>query len=492
MPQTTSNYKIQTPNKYVTSMLDIVGYNYNIIDSVFLENSFGEGNILVEAVKRYINECFRIGIPHHEIAKRLETHFVGFETDLLSFKTCIQRLNGLLSEYNLPYVKWNCRNVDFLKTDTIKVDYIVGNPPYITYNDLTVDERSFIKNNFKTCKKGRFDYCYCFIEKSLNCLNSNGSFSYLVPYSIFTNKYADALREKLKPYLTYIIDYRNETVFNHVVCTPVLIIGKRNYKKETFKWYNNKVNRGHTISKSKLGKSWNFYNSTKNTDMVYFGDFFDVKNAVATLKNAVFIFSPKHEDDNYYYNNCFKIEKQLVKKAVSVSSIKYKYSKYILFPYKLNAGKISRFEESELKRIYPFSYEYLKAKEHILKSRKLDKNTNWYEFGRRQALDSVFYHKLIIPNVLTRKVTAFPIDKETVPYAGIFIVQRKNCNFSLNLAKKILESHSFFDYIQKCGTPTTTISYRISVNNILSYKFPKSLLNDVSTVHSVPSATYPR
>lgn len=479
MPQTSSNYKIQTPNRYVVQMLDLVGYNSNIIDSVFLENSFGEGNILVEAVKRYINECIGMNTPCYEIAKRLETHFIGFETDSRSFEICIHRLNKLLLEYNIPPVRWNCNISDFLKAENIKADYILGNPPYITYHDLTEEERFFIKNHFETCKKGRFDYCYGFIEKSLDCLKHNGVLAYLVPYSIFTNKFAYDLREKLKRDLVYIVDYRNEAVFDHVICTPALIIGKKDSQSKTFEWYKNKTNKGKTIDKLKLGKSWNFYNFIKKVDMVRFGDFFDVRNAVATLKNTVFIFSPQGKDCNFYYYNHFKLEKELVKKAVSVSSVKQKHNQYILFPYKLNTKTVERFEEEELKNKYPYSYKYLKSQEKCLKSRKLGKNTKWYEFGRRQALDAVFYPKLIMPNVLTRKVAVFYLEKETVPYAGIFIIQKKDCKISLNIAKKILESSNFFDYITEYGTPTTTTSYRISVKHILEYRFSQKEINDI-------------
>ena len=52
-----------TPEDTVLNMLQMAGYNESkdIIGKKFLDNSFGTGNILVEAVKRYIKACEKCG-----------------------------------------------------------------------------------------------------------------------------------------------------------------------------------------------------------------------------------------------------------------------------------------------------------------------------------------------------------------------------------------------------------------------------------------------
>lgn len=60
---------------------------------------------------------------------------------------------------------------------------MVGNPPYITHHDLSEEERVYLKENFEVCKKGRFDYCYAFIEASIKALAPNGVMIYLIPFS---------------------------------------------------------------------------------------------------------------------------------------------------------------------------------------------------------------------------------------------------------------------------------------------------------------------
>ena len=49
--------QVFTPNDYVKELLDSVGYIDNLYGKKILENSCGDGNILVEVVQRYIDDC---------------------------------------------------------------------------------------------------------------------------------------------------------------------------------------------------------------------------------------------------------------------------------------------------------------------------------------------------------------------------------------------------------------------------------------------------
>ena len=62
MNKKAKNFKCQvfTPENYVKELLDSVDYNQNIINKTVLENSCGDGNILIEIVKRYIKESVRL------------------------------------------------------------------------------------------------------------------------------------------------------------------------------------------------------------------------------------------------------------------------------------------------------------------------------------------------------------------------------------------------------------------------------------------------
>ena len=68
MSKQEKNCQIPTPGRYVKQMLDYIGYKYNLRGQKVLENSCGEGNILVEIVKRYIADLKENQYTPSEIA----------------------------------------------------------------------------------------------------------------------------------------------------------------------------------------------------------------------------------------------------------------------------------------------------------------------------------------------------------------------------------------------------------------------------------------
>ena len=49
-------YQVFTPPDYVEKLLDAIGYKDNLMGKLILENSCGDGNILVAIVQRYIDD----------------------------------------------------------------------------------------------------------------------------------------------------------------------------------------------------------------------------------------------------------------------------------------------------------------------------------------------------------------------------------------------------------------------------------------------------
>lgn len=118
-------------------MLALAGYTHNLVGKRVLENSFGSGNILAAIVKRYIEDSMAAKLPVTQIARNLEADIYGIELDESLFAECVNRLNDLATEYGLPNVKWSLFNENALNWEcNLKFDYIIGNPPYITYKDI--------------------------------------------------------------------------------------------------------------------------------------------------------------------------------------------------------------------------------------------------------------------------------------------------------------------------------------------------------------------
>ena len=469
-----SNCQVVTPRKYVIQMLDYIKYRENVFDKRVLENSCGEGNILLEIVKRYIKDAKKQGKNDSEIVEGIENNIIGYEIDEDKIEICINRLNDLTEKLGFQNINWNIHREDFLKNSKDKYDYIIGNPPYITYHDLHKKEREYLRNHFISCKEGRFDYSYAFIEASINALDKNGKLVYLLPYSVIKNKFADELRTYIFPYITDIYDYTGIKVFPDAITSSVILVMQNENNKVTVKYHLMKNNQKRKILRTKLIGKWNFTEENR-TDGKRFGDYFEVCNSVATLYNKAYLIENYEETDKYYLVNGQAIEKQVVYPAISMKSYnknKGKNSKtLILFPYSVHNGQVQHFTIEEFETNYPMAAKYLKLYENKLKERKSDERALWFEYGRSQAISKVFGHKLVIPMVITNHVSVCYALKDEIPYAGYFIRCTQKSKMTLSQAKRILESEKFYQYVKDCGTPTTPTSYRISVDDIKEYRF---------------------
>ena len=217
-----NNCQVPTPPKYVNELLDYIGYTHNLYDKSVLENSCGEGNILKEIVRRYITCSLEEGYNKEQIVNGLENRITGYDIDPKCVNKCIEMLNEFVQKYGLTNIQWNICRKDYLKCNRGSYHFIISNPPYITYHDLSVEQRNFLKEKYITCKKGRFDYYYAFIEAGLRDLAKDGKLVYLIPYSVMRNKHAEKVRMLIKGYLKGIIDYKGIQLFPKTVTVVVV------------------------------------------------------------------------------------------------------------------------------------------------------------------------------------------------------------------------------------------------------------------------------
>lgn len=470
------NDQIFTPDKYVEEMLNRIGYVKNLVGKTILENSCGQGNILVPIVKRYIKDAKLQGLSNEHIAESLSRDIIGFEINQRQWERCIDYLDRTCSSCGIENVQWNILNQDFLAyhAGEIKASFIVGNPPYITYHDMTEEERLYLKEHYEVCKKGRFDYCYAFIEASIKALKSDGKMIYLIPFSIFRNRYAKELRKFIVDGMTEVVDLSREKVFPGITCSVAFLLYERGKNSDRILYEESETGLQRMIQKSNLcedNKKWVFQKVADGDEQ--FDHYFNVYNSVATLLNEAFLIIPTKEDEHFFYIEGWKVEKEICLKAISTKSKKKKSTEqpYIIFPYKRKGQEISNYKENEFRRLYPHTYQYLIRFKEKLKDRKSDKTAQWFEYGRSQALRELWKEKLVLPMVITRQARVYRGEESAVPYAGYFVTQKKDSVYTLKDAVRILQSSEFYQYVKLVGTPTTETSYRVSVNDIKRYRF---------------------
>ena len=452
-------FQVFTPMQYVDMMLDEVGYfGEDILKKNFLENSVGDGNILFQAVKRYVSEGINSGYDLSVLKSDLENFFVAFEVDKDVIKKCINRLNKAMEEFGIFNVKWDIRNEDYLKSDIHKkFDFIIGNPPYITYQELTIDNRNYLRQNFISCSRGKFDYCYAFIEKSLNNLSTkNGKMTYLIPNSIFKNVFAANLRKIMINNIVKIIDYKHTHIFGKVLTSSSIIIFDNTEYRTIIDYVDIDNKRNLQIDKERLQDKWYFveYNAYLNESRILFGDLFKIGNSVATLANKVFIVPDEIE-----------LEEEVIRPAASPRKLANQTAERIIFPYTYEGDKLKKYLPKEFTDSFPLVAKYLKKHRDILKNRKAD--GEWFEYGRSQGLRFFNQPKLMISSVITESVKVYELDADTIPYSGFYIVPKRN--IGLEIAREILESKDFYNYIESRAINASGRSIRISVNDVRSY-----------------------
>lgn len=467
-----SKCQVFTPPDYVEKLLDSVDYLNDLYGKRILENSCGDGNILVKVVQRYIRDCKNKGFSKTQIKKGLAKDIVGFEIDIEQYNKCIENLNGILDNEEIPRITWRIFNVDFLRNEDIeKYDYIVGNPPYITYNEINKDDQIFLKESFLSCQKGKFDYCYAFIEKSISLLSDNGKMSYLIPSSIFKTVCGSELRNIINPYLYAIKDYAQEKVFDSACVKSAILVLHKNNNDQLF-LYNNGLGKTIKIEKQVLGDKWFFHKMEKKEKR--FGNYFKVSNVVATLLNEAFVLKEYKQDKNgNYITGNTMIECGIVRDTATPRTFRTGKKEKIIFPYNYSEeNKLLRFDEKEIKKKYPGAYKYLSTNKKRLVKRDSDENVKWFEYGRCQALTSINCEKCLLPRVISSEIKIYRLSKECIPYAGLFIVPKEdNKEYSLEDAITILEAKEFKEYVECVGTHINGNSLRITSKDVENYTF---------------------
>ncbi len=466
--------QVFTPADYVKELLDSVGYKENLYGKKILENSCGDGNILVAVVQRYINDCKAKGLSKTRIENGLARDIYGVEIDPEQYAKCIINLNKVLQRNNINQIEWRIYNTDYLRWEEVmQYQFIIGNPPYITYKELKKDEQEYLKEKFATCAKGKFDYCYAFIEKSVKLLADEGKMAYLIPSSIFKTVFGLNLRNYIKPYISIIKDYTQENVFNNALVKSSIMILDMRRKSDSLQYLDITSETDITIPVEQLTDKW-FFTKNLSTGIHRFGDYFKVSHAVATLLNEAYVIEENDYEETMQGFLCkgHTIEKDVVRDTATPRSLRYGKKEKIIFPYRYEDGHLIKFNEGEFELCYPGAAGYLNEYREHLDSRKKEKNAKWFEYGRSQALLRLNCDKLLLSTVVTEKVAVYRIGKDCVPYAGMYIVRCENNNkYTLENAVQILEDKSFRQYVSDVGIHISGSSLRITSKDIEEFRF---------------------
>lgn len=314
-------------------------------------------------------------------------------------------------------------SINVFQCDSIKkcwnrqFDVVVGNPPYVKFQDLDDDVRKYLSDHYFTTKLGTYNLYFAFFELGLNLLGTNGRLGYITPNNYFTSLSAEPLRLFFQNQncIYKIIDFNCTKVFDVQTYTAITFLNKQKNNQilydriddnETPLSFLDNVTTTANSYNNLVVKKWrllcgeereNIYKIENSGDSIK--TLFNICVGIATLKDDCYTFVPSSEDDDYYYiivdDQEYKIEKNITRPLVKISEMKSqddlnKNKKRIVFPYYLNSeNKPVLIEENELKVKFPYCYNYLLTMRDILAYRGKGNHTYepFYQYGRTQALN---------------------------------------------------------------------------------------------------------
>ena len=386
-------------NTYIVDLiLDEIGYNgKHVLGKYILEPSTGNGAFLQEIVRRIIRYS-----PPEDLAYNLSFVY-GWELDTDVYKECIENLNKIIESYNIT-VDWNIENVNSIfKTklitgivkdkNTVKFDYVVGNPPYLLKKNLDKETEKFISSNYFSCK-GNYDLYYAFFELGWRFMKKDGICAYITPNTYFYNVSGKSLRKFFVGRLKKIIDYKENIVFKNVstyTCITIFSKDKKykeidyqyNYIHENIKEYKNK-NVSNSILVEGINSGWNLDNDSKNEETgTTIRSLTKIYRGVSTKNDKVFILTVNSMNGEYVNvtnrnDETFDIEKKILRRIVKISKKDYvtdQKKEYTIFPYEYANSEYFVMNEDILKTKYPKAYSYLSGYKNDLESRGYKK---WY------------------------------------------------------------------------------------------------------------------
>ncbi|WP_435675596.1 Eco57I restriction-modification methylase domain-containing protein [Polaribacter sp.] len=347
---------------------------------------------------------------------------------------------------------------DFKKT---KFDVIVGNPPYMAtehMKQLLPNEKTLYEKHYQTAYK-QYDKYFLFIERGLNLLKENGYFGYIIPSKFTKVGSGKKLRELLskEKVIKKIISFGANQVFkNKTTYTSILILSKSKNNsflnteiKKLSEWkirdFDSIISEEVETAKLSsdlwflippfLKKTYNhILKQSQNLEDVIGKEY--VNNGIQTSANDVLVLKPHKEDANFIYFEkkkiSYKIEKEITKPYYETDRKKngIKLNTYrtlipnakVIFPYKIVKDKATFITINELKKNFPFAYQYLFTNKARLTKRDIQPvpktDNEWYRLGRSQYLELGAIKEKIIIGVMSSG-EKYPIDfSKTLHTAG--------------------------------------------------------------------------
>ncbi len=365
--------------KYMLSFIDDSKHPKRI-----LEPSCGDGSIIKLLNKK------------HDI--------LGIDIDCTFIEYC---------KKNFLHAKFKCQ--DFLEFSTnIKYDYIIGNPPYVSVQNMSKASVSKMQNDYPDIIYGNTNLYAYFILKCCDLLKDDGLMVFICPNTFLYNKSLGKLKKFLfhERRIRVLIDFKDKQIFPNVLTYTCIIVVSR--KPNTCYMYGNDISK--RLKKIEY-KEYIPHKIDKKESNVYF------RIGIMTLCDHVFVIKNYVLKQGYIHfekeGKKYKIEEESCQNILKVSK---KQIHRIIYPYLVKDEKVV-IDYMFLQK-YPKCAKYLNDYKNMLKMRdngKTELYPTWYAYGRTQALLPYKKPRLFIPSTVKDIKNNIFISKTPLYYSGLWI-----------------------------------------------------------------------
>jgi len=265
-----------TPTSVVNFILDELDYTADkpIENKTILDPATGSGTFLVQAANRLVQRLENKGTAEDEPIRALETvrdnlhgldlnpfavniaqinlvfqilelytrakdkdpdytidNFKIYQTDSLK-RGVDSKISGWHSDTVIQRYQRDKERADSIKSNTY--DIVVGNPPYVYYNNIPKGQRETYNDAFENVAHAQYDILVLFIYSVKDWLKPGGQVGYITSNKFINAGYGKELRRRLPRYV-YIdefIDFADADVFEDAVNYPCVFTMTRKTEEE--------------------------------------------------------------------------------------------------------------------------------------------------------------------------------------------------------------------------------------------------------------------
>lgn len=404
--------------------------------------------------------------------KRLEEQIKNLSKEIEDIKNSEVYRNAFEWRFEFPEVLDN-------EGKFVGFDVVIGNPPYIGFQELSMKE--YYNPNYFTAK-GKYDIYVLFIELMKRIASLKAINSFILPHKYLVADFGSNTRDFLakNKFVNRIIYFDEEMVFEDVTtytcitlfsnynkylsfikCKPsdLVFIDKDAYKKIL---YDNLNENSWILIEDKKSKIIEKVKSVGNKISSIFDG---ILQGIVSGDNEAFYLYDCEDLNNGVIKGYSKIlykkieiEKGLCKPLLSGKNLnKWTINfdnTFIIYTYFLIKGKTILISETDLKSNYPKTYEYFTSIKARLDSRGSDKMkySNWFALWNPRKINNLQSKKILTPDIcLGTKMSYDSIGDFYYNDTGYALVKKESVNIPYEYFLGILNSKLIWFFLSQTG-----------------------------------------